>query len=91
MEPSIKLVTDLMEVSHLCEASLSMKCHAGGLLGVDAGNDRMVAYTASTGNQVSQQGATDAFAVMFGVHIQGVFNRSHKSGTRVEATKCPPT
>ncbi|BFU96703.1 MAG: hypothetical protein NTNFB02_34250 [Nitrospira sp.] len=69
MQPSIELVTDLMESTNLCEAGGGMKRNAGRLLGVDARNHRVMADRVRADDQVGQQGTADAFALVVVVNI----------------------
>ena len=74
VEPAVELVADLGEAGDFAEAVLGVEGEAGGLLGVDAGDDGVQAERAGALDLVGEDRRADALAVAVGVDVDGVLD-----------------
>jgi hypothetical protein len=90
VEPAVELEADFLEEGDALEALGFVEGDAGGLLGVDAGDDRVVAEGGGAGDQVDQKCAADALAVVLGVDVDGVLDGSGVCGAFVKGGEGAP-
>ena len=74
MQPAVKFVANFLEEGDLLKAHGGVEGDAGGLLGVDAGDDGVVAQGAGAIDQIGKEQAADAAAVVDGVDVDGIFD-----------------
>lgn len=80
VEPSPELATDLAFAPHLLESDGAVQRDRGCMIANDPGDDGMEAVHPGGGDQVGQNCAPDALAVMGPVHVDRVFDRRGVSG-----------
>src|SRR4051812_45825220 len=85
VQPAVEFEAYFFEEGYLIEAVGGVDGYAGGLFGVDAGDDRVMAQGAGAVDQVGEEGAADALALVVGVDVDGVFDGARVGGAGVEA------
>ena len=90
VEPLVEFEADVGEVADLDESEVAVEGDAGGLVGGDQCDDLAVAEDAGAGDEVCEQCAAEALAVVGVVDVDGVFDGEAVGGARVErAQGCP--
>src|ERR1039457_302911 len=69
IEPATELEADLLQMPDLLKVKLRVQRQTGGLLGINAGDDGVMAEPAGADNQFLQQQRADAEPVLLVMHI----------------------
>ena len=75
VQPASELVADLLEAADVLEAEPFVQRDAGGLIAVDAGDDVSMIKRTGAIDQVLQDQAADALAMIVVMDVDGVFDR----------------
>jgi hypothetical protein len=84
------VLADAFPVSDNPEAAGFVEYEAGGVLGEDAGLDRPDARCLGGGDQLLEQGASDALAVSGGCDVDGMFDDSGVDTAAADRACCYP-
>jgi len=90
VEPAAEFIADFFEVGGLGEAVLEVEGDAGFLVGVDEGEDGVMAGVTGAGDGVGKEKGAGAATVEFGADVDGVFDGVAIGGAGVEAGERGP-